>query len=300
METLDLDVNNYSLTELYDLFYIKHKTLTTENMKEAKKIVLKMHPDKSKLDRKYFLFFSSAYKRLYAIYEFQNKTEKNTSNTEYSELQDEKEKETILHQLFAKNKELKNPTHFNEWFNMEFEKQKIQEDDTGYGDWLKTNEGIYIIDNVTKENMNTEFEKQKKQAKTVVVYNGVNDPYTSTFGASVLGKNTDFSSGVFDHGGLSYQDLKQAHLETIIPVTNEDYHTMPKFRNTEEYKRYRETQDITPMNEIEATKLLHKNNATLEEESASLAYYYAEQSEIVNKKQQDFWAKILHLTNGQK
>jgi hypothetical protein len=54
------------------------------------------------------------------------------------------------------------------------------------------------------------------------------------------------------------------------------------------------------MNEIEANKLLHKNNATLEEESASLAYYYAKQSEIVNKKQQDFWAKILHLTNGQK
>ena len=297
MESLDLDLNNYSLLELYDLFHIKHKTLTLENMKEAKKMVLKMHPDKSKLDKKYFLFFSSAYKRLYAIFEFQNKTEKkNMSTMEYDDLEYNKDKEAILHHLFEKNKEFKQPEHFNEWFNLEFEKQKIQEQDVGYGDWLKTNEGIYTVDNVTKENMNTEFEKHKQKVKSVVVYNGVTDPFASTLGGTVLGKNTDFSSGVFENGGLSYQDLKQAHLETILPVTKEDYHNMPKFRNTEEYKRYRDTQDITPMNEIEATKLLHKNNELLEEESASLAYYYAEQSETVNKKQQEFWAKMFHLT----
>ena len=70
---LDLDISNYELKDIYNLFNIKNNSLTTEAMKDAKHIVLKMHPDKSKLDSKYFLFFSAAYKKLYSIYEFQNK-----------------------------------------------------------------------------------------------------------------------------------------------------------------------------------------------------------------------------------
>ena len=44
-----------------------------KKLKNAKQIVLKIHPDKSQLEPKYFIFFSGAYKRLYSIYEFQNK-----------------------------------------------------------------------------------------------------------------------------------------------------------------------------------------------------------------------------------
>ena len=47
-----------------------------KTMREAKKIVLKTHPDKSRLEPKYFLFFSQAYKKIFQIYEFQNKSAK--------------------------------------------------------------------------------------------------------------------------------------------------------------------------------------------------------------------------------
>ncbi len=57
-ELLDLNIENYSREELYKLFGFKSSIiLTEENMKEAKKIVLKTHPDKSRLDNKYFVFF---------------------------------------------------------------------------------------------------------------------------------------------------------------------------------------------------------------------------------------------------
>ena len=79
MSSLDLNIDNYSIDDLYKLFSIK--TLDEAAMKESKKIVLKMHPDKSRLDQKYFLFFSSAYKRLYGIYEFQNKSGRKTVST---------------------------------------------------------------------------------------------------------------------------------------------------------------------------------------------------------------------------
>ena len=69
---LDLNIDNYTLNDLYNLFNVSY--LDEPSLKTAKQIVLKMHPDKSQLDSKYFLFFSKAYKRLFSIYEFQNKS----------------------------------------------------------------------------------------------------------------------------------------------------------------------------------------------------------------------------------
>ena len=71
-ENLELNIDNYSREELFKLFGILSTNLTQDIMKECKKIVLKSHPDKSRLEPKYFLFFTKAYKRLLGIYEFQN------------------------------------------------------------------------------------------------------------------------------------------------------------------------------------------------------------------------------------
>ena len=78
LSELDLNVDNYSLEDLYNLFNIPGGILNETNLKSAKQIVYKMHPDKCRLDQKYFLFFSKAYKCLFSIYEFQNKSDKKT------------------------------------------------------------------------------------------------------------------------------------------------------------------------------------------------------------------------------
>ena len=66
--SIDLNLENYSYEDLLSLFKINQ--LTSNNLKKAKKIVLKTHPDKSNLDKKVFLFFSSAFKKLVCVYEF--------------------------------------------------------------------------------------------------------------------------------------------------------------------------------------------------------------------------------------
>jgi hypothetical protein len=294
---LDLNIENYSLKDLYKLFHIKNNTLTEDVMKDAKKIVLKMHPDKSNLEPKYFLFFSTAYKKLFAIYEFQNKS----SNKKLDVKNYKKdEKITILNNLFEKNKDLEKPENFNKWFNEQFDKHKIKsENEEGYGEWLKSNEGIYNTGPVSQVNMNTEFEKQKKQIQSISVYKGISDPFASALGGTILGKNADYSSGLFESvGGLQYQDLKQAHLETIIPITEEDYSNIPKFSSLQEYNLHRNKQDVTPMNETIAMKQLHNNMMQKEEESASLAFYYAKQSEEALQQHKKFWSSLNHLTNS--
>ena len=58
MESLDLDIDNYDLLDILKLFKIQYH-FTEQDLKNVKKSVLKTHPDKSKLDKKYFLFFES-------------------------------------------------------------------------------------------------------------------------------------------------------------------------------------------------------------------------------------------------
>ena len=49
MESIDLDINNYSVNDILNLFSLAHD-FTKTDLTKAKKQVLKTHPDKSNLD----------------------------------------------------------------------------------------------------------------------------------------------------------------------------------------------------------------------------------------------------------
>lgn len=293
---MDLNIDNYSINDIYNLFGVQNKILTDEVMRESKKIVLKTHPDKSRLEPKYFLFFSKAYKRLFGIYEFQNKTTKKVEDK--NEFYDSSKGE-ILNKMFEKEKGLKNSGNFNKWFNEQFDKHKLEDNlESGYGDWLKSDEDIVDVGNVSQANMAAEMEKRKKQVQTMTTYNGVNDPYASSFGGSTLMEhNKNFSSGtLFSNDGMGYTDLRQAYVESVIPVTQEDYQKMPKFRNIEEYKMHRNTVDVTPIDKASSMRQLYNQNKELESESAALAFHYAKQSEKAKKSSESFWSGLKQIT----
>jgi hypothetical protein len=293
LSELDLNIDNYTLNDLYNLFNVSY--LDELSLKTAKQIVLKMHPDKSQLDSKYFLFFSKAYKRLYSIYEFQNKSDKKTERDLKKDYFEDSNK-TVLDTMFETKKELKDPRNFNSWFNEKFEKHRLEDDDTnkGYGDWLKSDEGLYDNnDNVTQSNMNEAFEKQKKQIQALTVYNGISDTYAAFSGGSLLGDQSSNFSG--SASGLGFTDLRQAHIETIIPITQDDYEKIPKYRNVNEYKTNRDRVDVTPISKAEAERILHQNKNNLDQESAALAYKYAKEAEKAKAKQRSFWGDIKQL-----
>ena len=294
-DTIDLNIDSYSREDIYKLFGIQTENLNEQIMKEAKKIVLKTHPDKSRLDSKYFLFFSKAYRRLYGIYEFQNKSTKKVGDTnEYFST----DNTTVLDNMFEKKKTLKDTTHFNTWFNEQFEKNKLEDSaESGYGNWLKSNDDIIDVSNVSKANMASEIDKIKKQVQSITVYNGVNDQCSSSFGGSALmDYNNNFTSGsLFSNDGMGYTDLKQAYVESVIPITEDDYNKMPKFKTIEEYKQHRNNSDTKPIEKEEALKQLYHQNKQKDEESAALAFHYAKQSEKVKKNNDVFWSGLKQL-----
>jgi len=288
LDSLDLDLDHYSLSDLYKLFNIEDEVLNEDTLKNAKQIVLKMHPDKSRLDAKYFLFFSKAYKHLFSIYEFQNKSLQKKYKDE--DFFDESNR-TTLNMMFEQKKEFKDSKNFNNWFNQAFEKNRMEDPlEQGYGDWLKSNDDfINVNENVSKSNMNDIFEQKKKQIQAVTLYTGVTDTFASTLGGSLLNGSDNFSTE-------EYTDLRQAYTETLIPVTQEDYNKMHKFNNISEYKRHRDGVDVSPLSKEEAERKLYMQQREADKQSAALAFKYAKESEKAKQSEQSFWGDIKRLT----
>jgi hypothetical protein len=68
-EQVVLDIKMYTFRELLDLFNLTDSTrLTEQDMKGAKRSVLQMHPDKSRLPPEYFLFYQQAYQVILDFY----------------------------------------------------------------------------------------------------------------------------------------------------------------------------------------------------------------------------------------
>ena len=162
---IDLNIENYSLEDILNLFkldiYFNDKDLIN-----AKKIVLKTHPDKSGLNKDIFLFYCKAFRLLKNINDFKNKEQKCANNKyhkdEYTNDFDDENNKEIVNKLMKNKKD-----NFNEWFNKLFEKLNLNdEQDNGYGDWL-SNDSV-VVDNEKCKNMemvHDSIEKRRKELK---------------------------------------------------------------------------------------------------------------------------------------
>ena len=155
---IDLDINNYELVDILNLFKIP-VLFNDKHLREAKVIVLQMHPDKSRLPKEYFLFFTKAYKMVYEIYKVRFPDEKKYKETGFSysavidrELNQNKSKTAhnkedreyykTEEEAYKKLQKM-DSENFNKWFNEKFEKFRMHDDeqDGGYEDWFRNKNG---------------------------------------------------------------------------------------------------------------------------------------------------------------
>jgi hypothetical protein len=290
IENLDLNIENYSLIDIYNLFKIK-SVLNDESLKNAKRIVLRTHPDKSKLDSKYFIFFSIAYKKLYHIYEFQNNSSIRRNTTEY--VIEKKKNEKILKEFIKKNK-LEDVNNFNHWFNKEFENNYKSDLNDGYSEWLKGDEDIFKEDNFEGNNTNEKIENYKKNM-IIEVNDVIKDLNSDILGGTVLGENiSNYSSGLFDNG-LPYNDLKDAHKNSLLNVREDPQ--KKKFNNATEFKIFRDSEKYNILNEEESFEYFKQKENESNETSTQVAYQLTKEYEDNIKKQSKLWSKMQHIRN---
>jgi hypothetical protein len=298
---LDLDIRNYNLEDITNLFKIP-VVFTESDLRAAKLIVLHTHPDKSKLPKEYFLFFTSAYKILYQIFTF--RTGKNRNKKEsYSELVAEETvapEEDSMKLCVDKVKQLSS-TEFNKLFNEHYEKCKIQmEEEEGYEDWYRSDDasGADSANSLSSWDQRvSEIDKQKQALRTNLSLVSKNELQCANICGGgenyyMLGQGApkEHSSGLF--GSLQYEDLKKAHTETVIPVTHEDYVNSKKFNNVNELQSFRDVH-LKTYNYEESLHKKQTEAAFAEEDNTHRAFALAKQDELAQEMNKKFNGSFL-------
>ena len=327
LENMDLEINNYELTDILNLFKIPIM-FDDKHLRQAKVIVLQMHPDKSKLPKEYFLFFTKAYKILHEIYRVRFPDEKKYKEDKFSytaiierELNQNKSKTAHnaidrdyhkTHEEAYNNIQKMDAPNFNKWFNEKFEKFRLHDDeqDNGYEEWFRgANEeeeddigGDPHDQGSTWSERNDRIERKKTELRNKMALIQRNEIQTANSsgggGYYGLGREApqEYSSGLFS--ALQYEDLKKAHTETVIPVTREDYEQMKKYGSLNEMQTFRDIERTKYNYSREfQTVQLDRETATQVEQDMQRAYRLAKQDELVREINKKFSSEFYQLTN---
>ena len=248
MVDINMNIQEYTYDELLELFNID--TLSESTLKTAYRKTMKTHPDHSNLDKSYFLFFVKAFKLLKKVFDLNTYREKRDI---YNICTREKVYQEILEKIQTDDLNIdqidkvlnKTQSDFNKWFNVAFEKLIRYDEnvDTGYEDWFRSHdinsETNQKITNI--RDMHKQIEEQKRNISVqfnqeIIQYN--NNQNDGGYDLS-RGKCESYDASVFTR--LPYQDLKKAHTETIIPVSETQYHESKQY-TLNEYKNERDHQ----------------------------------------------------------
>ena len=293
---VDLNLENYNLQDLLNLFELSNN-FNINDLKSIKKKVLQLHPDKSRLDKEYFLFYCKAYRMVKNIYDFKNKKQEsldsNNATVEYvaEELDefDSKGKRLLLDKILKKEK-----ADFNKWFNENFEKMNIEEEErkNGYGDWFKSNEDVDTTE-TTLNMMHQKITEKKEHLSSIVKRHDIQDTnYNSSSNYKELdsGAPESYSSNMFSK--LPYEDLRKAHTETVVPVSANDYNKVLKFNNVETLRQHRHSQNIKPLTEGEASNFMSDREKMEDQKSTKLAYKLTREEEKTAEASKTWWGNL--------
>lgn len=273
MNSLDLDINNYELDDILKLFKVSHD-LSHDDMKRAKKIVLMSHPDKSRMSPDIFLFYTKAYKILYYLYQFRHNQSNNDTkyNPNIEEIKKNENQEKEI-QSFSKS------AMFNKKFNKIFEDNRMKDDDVdnGYKEWLSGNENLNTYSAKTISQMNSAIEEKKREARNLVVHSDFEPLESSSNYDLTRNRPTYYSSDIFSK--LPYEDLKRAHVETVVPVSNDDLKNRRQYNSVVELKNSRNMQNTNPMNNTEVSDFLKQQQEKSMKLNSNIAFRLAKQSE---------------------
>lgn len=264
MKSHNLDIKMYSFNEILQLFDLGlDDPITIEDIKQAKKIVLMSHPDKSRLPAEYFLFYKKAFDMVYNYYcnenkQFQSMPEfvKYTSNHH----SDEMNKNTS--NVIKKTIEKMDQKTFQAKFNELYETNMANKPNAQKNEWFTKDEPIYKTDSpVSAGNIGKIFETMKSQNQsTLIKHQEVADLYRNA-GTQLYEDEDDnstyASSDIFSR--LKFDDLRKVHKDqTIFAVSESDYNNMDKYSSVEQLNRSRGQQNLTPLEKTHAEKMLEE------------------------------------------
>ena len=208
---------------------------------------------------------------------------------------------------------------FNQWFNQKFEQYRLKDDETetGYDAWFRDTadtDAAIADNNAAADDSGSWADKvarlnQKKHElrnkyalveRTELEYVGGGGDGGGAGGAGgydlTRERPQEYSSGIF--GNLRYEDLKKAHTETVIPVTEEDYYKTRRFNSIHELQTFRDQsrRDLhTQTSKEEQEHIYQKARMRQEEEDTRRAFILAKQDEISRDIHKKLYSDMFRL-----
>jgi hypothetical protein len=283
----NLDIQSYSFYEILALFHLEVNDITVDNLKRAKKTVLMMHPDKSKLPKEYFLFYKKAFDVVVRMYENVQKVSQTVEETDYFP----HETESLSTKQFQKTLGNISQKTFQHNFNELFDKHmKKTPTNPLKNDWFTRTDAMYSEQAASSGEMGSVLEKIKEQQQSLTKYTGVVSMQYSSHGNSFYDEDEDDEmdshykcSDPFSK--LKYDDLRKVHKDqTVFSVRESDLRNMRTYKTVKEFEEAREASGtLAPMERSKAQQMLQEQDSFLQEKILHKQY----QSELVTMRNMD-------------
>lgn len=322
----NLNLQMYSFQEILQLFNLSDATnITPEQLKQAKLLVLKTHPDKSHLPSEYFLFYKKAFEIIVEIYNNQQRTTKEVPKTKlnYSnEIVDistgtgKHSNNSIQLNETQKNKmndtiESMPPAKFHQTFNELFEKNQMGRKIVNKNEWFTNeDENMNVKNNNIKSvsAMNGAFEKIKENQQGMTVYKGVKETPLVTISCANLYEDVEDELTQLEMENESYietdpfsklkfEDIKKVHKnETVFAVSEKNYNNIKKYSSVEEYNKERNTSDISLKSEEENLRIIKEKETEFQNKMIYKQYQLKKKELEIEQKNKSILSYFLQLT----
>ena len=296
----NLNIHLYSFNELLDLFDLTEK-ISINDIKRAKKQVLMLHPDKSRLPADYFLFYKKAFDMIVSHYESTNKQNVvlNEENTEYKMMNTVDFNKSTSYKIQDAVNEMK-PAEFNKKFNQLYE-SNILEPKNNRNDWFSKEEPVYETDKVANVgNIGRAFETIKQKNQGMVVFKDVCEMGSSTFNSSNVNNlyedndNEYVSSNPFSK--LKFDDLRKVHKDqTIFAVGESDFKKVTQYSSVEHYTNERAKTSLEPNDTAVSEKYLIEKERVFREQINKKQHESNLKTLLNENKNKNFIASFLQL-----
>jgi len=298
-QSYNLDLHMYSLQDIFELFDLTY-SITLEDMKRAKKKVLMTHPDKSKLEPKYFLFYKKAFDIVVKFYENQNKQNAQipSEKQNYEVGHQHYDKETTKH--VSQNIQSMNKEKFNDTFNQLFDKNMVNKPDTERNQWFTNETSIYETnEKVNSQNMGQVIDKIRNDQSGLVKYRGVENLMNSNFGNSIYDdENNDFYVSSDPFSKLKFDDLRKVHKDqTVFGVSEKDIHKVQQYTSVDHMMRERGKQSLTPLEKQESERILAQQNTQYREQIMQKEYADKLKTMQYEEKNKNVLATFMRIKN---
>jgi hypothetical protein len=327
----NLDIQTYSLDELFHLLDLPTTSPTAEQMLQAKRKVLKFHPDKSRLPTQYFIFYKNAYETVERYYREQNKVNRawTESDLQYRPIQAVNEravKKTLQQQEQQQNQpqqqkqpQQKAESKQNNNFNLAFESIVKKPSAEPKNKWFYEEKPIFEPpqEKVQVKNMAQAMDKFKEKAaaqQALIAHQEVQTLASGSAGTQYFDEEEEddddaatsaassrsrqyISTDPFSK--LKYDDLRKVHKDqTVLAVSEKDFGKVKKYSSVEHYVKERSADPITPISKKESEDRLQREQELAQRRHMERLHRSNLQVLENEKKSQQFSAYLMQLENG--